>query len=150
MTDTMQQKPTDLLAGAGSRGRAIIKAVLNNHSLHADDFFGTSRVDYLVAARIDAATRMHARGYSHNRIADMLCRERSTITHYLNPGLRIVKRNRLRQTRAVKLLAPDTASFVLAFANAEQIAPEMLIARWVSERANYEIEARARAERAVA
>jgi transposase len=142
------QKPIDLLAGSGSRGRAIIKAVLNDHSLDPDDFFGTSRIDYLVEARIDAAVRMRARGYSHSRIADMLCRDRSTITYYLNPNGRAVKRNSLRQTRAVKLLAPDTAKFVLEIANAEQIAPEMLIAQWISERASYEIEARARDERA--
>lgn len=134
----------DYLKGCSLRARAIIQGVLQKHKLGPLDFFSHYRVPHLVEARIDAAQQLNAIGYSHTRIGNVLHRNRSTIQHYLTPNVRVRKREHLRKTRALATLDPEIRSIVIEYAAAENVAVHVLMAQWVSERARFEAEAKAR------
>jgi predicted transcriptional regulator len=144
MEISVPSRHDQLLAGAGLRGRDVIKAVLAEHRIHPEDLFGLSREPHLVAARIDAAKQMRALGYSHRKIGEILKRDRTCITHYLDPKIREKKRRRLQQTRLFQGLSADVQSIVEQIAIAEGVSLKSLMAEWVSERALYEAEAKRR------
>lgn len=126
------------------RAKMIIAAVLKLHQVHPDDFYGTVREAYLVAARREAVVRLVEAGYSPTHIARILKRNHTTILNYL-PRMREVKKSRASATRILRHLSEDARQIVIDAAKAEGVPPYVLLAQWVSERARYEAEAKARA-----
>jgi hypothetical protein len=121
--------------------KLIIKAVLQTHRLHKDDFFGPYRWSYLIEARMDAANRLRAAGFSVNQIARIMKRNHTTILNYF-PDLREAKRRRLNERMILRKLDPELCPVVKTIAAAEGVTIEILIAQWVGERARYEISQR--------
>lgn len=132
-----------------SKAQQIIDAVIADHNCDRTEFFSRHSEAYLVNARVEAARRLRTElNLSSSVIARLLKRESSTIRYYLNPELRARKqagpKAKWRSSQVLRFLDPDAAETVAAVAVAENTAPEMIIAQWVSERARYEAEAKAR------
>lgn len=130
-------------------GRKIIKAVLLEHGVTAEAFFSKRRHDRLVEARVDAAQRLERKGYTVARISRLLKREYSVVAGYLHPDWRARRKKRVRNNavrfRAFRLLGKEIGMFVIEYAEAEGVSFDVLLAEWISERARYEVEAKARA-----
>lgn len=126
-----------------ARPRMVISGVLLEMGLHPDDFFGQSRQPHLVNARRLATERLIDLGFSPSQIGRYLKRNHTTILNYL-PKLREAKRGRYARKIILRLLAPDAREVVKAYATAEGVTPELLVAQWINERAHFEAEAKAR------
>jgi IS30 family transposase len=125
------------------KGHEIIKTVAAEHRLHIDDMLGRCRVDYLVAARRDAAIRLRGANFPIPQIAKMLKRDHSTIINYIDGGH--VRKSRYFRKRALQFVNPQAQAVILETAKLERTTPEIIIAEWVNERARCEMEAKARA-----
>ena len=128
-----------------SRGKQIISAVLLDHGLHPDDFFGYARDQHLIKARRECAERLSAAGYNASEIARMMKRNHTTILNYF-PKLRDAKNGRYLKNRLLEFLPPDIREIVQAYAKAEGVSIAVLIAQWVGERATYEAQAKIEAD----
>lgn len=128
-----------------SRGREIIKDVLREHMLHADDFFGTLRHRHLVKARRAAALRLRDAGYSCTQSARMMKRNHTTVLNYLDKMPEAKRKRRLFKL-LTRNLADDVHHAVVEIAKTEGVSLEVLVAQWVTERTRYEIEAKRRTE----
>jgi len=128
-----------------SRGKQIISAVLLDHGLHPDDFFGYARDQHLIKARMECAERLSAAGYNASEIARMMKRNHTTILNYF-PKLRDTKNGRYLKNRLLEFLPPDIREIVQAYAKAEGVSIAVLIAQWVGERATYEAQAKIEAD----
>ena len=128
-----------------SRGKQIISAVLLDHGLHPDDFFGYARDQHLIKARMECAERLSAAGYNASEIARMMKRNHTTILNYF-PKLRDAKNGRYLKNRLLEFLPPDIREIVQAYAKAEGVSIAVLIAQWVGERATYEAQAKIEAD----
>jgi len=128
-----------------SRGREIIREVMREHMLCADDFFGTLRHRHLVKARRTAALRLRDAGYSCTQVARMLKRNHTTVLNYYE-AMPEAKRARRFNRLITRNLSEDMQIAVSAIAKAEGVSLEILISGWVSERVQYELETKHRAE----
>lgn len=117
--------------------RHTIDQVLADHRIRSDEFFGPCRTKGLVAARRDAARRLHDLGYSCSKISRAIKRAPATVLNYL-PETQERKEIRYAGKRIVSRLAPDLAALVSAIAKAEEVSLEDLIVRWVADRAEGE------------
>jgi hypothetical protein len=70
------------------KGKAIIKAILREHHVSADDFFGSGHARFVVYARVDAIQRMNDLGMNGHAIARIMKRNHSTIFYWLRPEYR--------------------------------------------------------------
>jgi len=89
------------------RGREIIKTILAERGISADDFFGKRRLPHLVEARREAIVRMRGLGMGRPLIARIMKRNEFTIKYWTMPGLRerriaICKRYWLTHTRPLR------------------------------------------------
>jgi hypothetical protein len=116
------------------KSKLIIKAVLDEHLVHSDDFFGRGKLSYLVAARRDAAHRLLAAGYNPSQVGRFMRRHPSTVLNYF-PKLVEAKRAQYAAKRVMRWLTLEAHETVIAVAKAENVTPEVLMARWVGERA---------------
>lgn len=126
-----------------SRGREIIKQVMREHMLGAEDFFGTLRHQHLVKARRVAARRLRDAGYSCTQTARMLKRNHTTVLNYLEI-LPEAKRKRRLMRLLTRHLSDQVHFAVLEIAKSEDVSLEILVSQWVTERVQYEVEARNR------
>lgn len=62
----------------------IIKAVMREHLVGAQDFFGGCRIRRFTLARRAAAVRLSQTGLSRGVIARLMRREKTTIAYYIN------------------------------------------------------------------
>jgi hypothetical protein len=138
-------QPISLSAPRIPKGRGIVRQVLADHGLDADEFFGRGRFAPLVAARRDAARRLRDSGFSWVQTARILKRNEDTIRCYLTEAMQTARRDRMRERRAFTFMPADVVEIIIAFAKAENVKPEVLIAQWASERALYEAQAKVRA-----
>lgn len=119
------------------KSRQIIKQVLKDHLLGAEDFFSRQRIGCYVAARMDAAKRLQAVGFSVNQIARFMRRNNTTIAYYLYPNIRQNRKDRKAKewSRKVvlRILEPDVRAIVLEYADAECVNPETIIAKRMRE-----------------
>lgn len=127
------------------RGKSIIRDVLKEHQICADDFFGLRRDKHLTAARYDAAQRLRHADYSWSAIGRLMKRNHSTIRHYCLPDRRQRQKEVYRDKWAMRFMDAGTREVVLAFAEAHDTKPEVIIAQWVADRADYEAREKARA-----
>jgi hypothetical protein len=125
--------------------RDIIKAVLLDRGLCAEDFFSQLRLKHLVDARKDAARRMRDHGYAAIFIARKLKRNHTTVLFYLDEARQQRKRAKGFELWMLGKFAPHAAEVVKAVAQAEGKQPADVIAEWVAERAEYEARAKVRA-----
>ena len=109
-----------------------------------------SREEDVVAARMDAAHRLKAAGFGVVRIGEILKRDHAVIRYYLNKIPRENNRTRQSLRRRRRLLPDDIRAAIDEIAELEGVPPHVLLSQWISERARYEIEARARDARSVA
>jgi chromosomal replication initiation ATPase DnaA len=130
-------KPT-----VGAKGNAIIRAVLAERNVAAEDFFSSCREQQLVEARVQVAQQLMAAGYALSSIAKAMKRHHSTILYYL-PEFRAARS--IAHHRIVRLMANDARAALEACVKAEGIPFDLLIAQWVAERALHEVSAKARA-----
>jgi hypothetical protein len=75
------------------KGEAIIKTVLQERGVSAEDFFGPGRLALLTEARIDAAVRLKASGLSPSAIARLMKRNHGTVSYWLRPDCREQRRD---------------------------------------------------------
>jgi predicted transcriptional regulator len=123
-----EQKPIP----AVNRSKAIIREVLTEHWVNADDFFGSSRAPVFVAARIDVAQRLRAAGLTDTLVARAMKRDRATVANYF-PERRRYKRRRYEVETLLRKLAPEQRKVVQEAARAEDISVQMLVVRWIAE-----------------
>lgn len=116
------------------RGKSIIRDVLKEHQICADDFFGIRRDKHLTLARTDAAKRLHEAGYDWSSIARMMRRNHSTVRYYVLSTHRDRKRQYYRDKYAMRYMDEETRSAVLTIAESQSVKPEQLIASWIAER----------------
>ena len=124
------------------RGKSIIRDVLSEHQICADDFFGLRRDKHLTLARTDAAKRLHAAGYDWSSMARIMKRNHSTVRYYVLSSHRDRKRQYYRDKYAMRFMDAGTREVVLAAAEAEGAKPEVIIAQWVADRALHEAQAK--------
>lgn len=89
------------------RGRDVIKAILAERGISADEFFGRTRLAHVVEARRDAIEQMRALGMGRPLIARIMRRNESTINYWSIPGLRerrigVYRRYWLTHTRPMR------------------------------------------------
>lgn len=125
--------------------REIIKTVLRERHIGAEDFFSRNRDNHLVSARKEAALRMNKAGYSPSFIARAIKRNYTTVMYYLSESFQARKAATYRNRRVLKFLDPVARDVILETARLEETTPEVIIAQWVNERAQYEASAKARA-----
>lgn len=132
--DLKNPRPTKVVARD-----EIISSVLAKHRVDPLDFFSTSRDCDLTEARRDAARQLSEAGFTHTRIAKLLRRDRSTIDYYLE------QTGRSRLHAMMEPLPTEVKQTVKAIAEAEGVTVYALIREWISERATYEAQMKARA-----
>ena len=124
----------------------IIKQVIAEHEITADEFFSLSRDGDLMKARMKAAERLKAAEFTVTQIAKHLRRSRATISYYLYPKSRATRKARKARefgaAAALRILSPDVREVLLAYAVAEQVKPEIALAQWAADRAQHEAQAR--------
>jgi len=125
--------------------RDIIAGVLKRHRLCSEEFFSRSTMGELVAARREAAALLLQAGFTPGHVAKILKRERTTIAHYFSEAASERKRSRSRVYKILYSLPPDVRSIIEGVAKADQASPHVIIREWISERAQHEAAARARA-----
>lgn len=74
------------------KGKAIIKDVLLDRDLTADEFFGRSAVREIVRARVEAIQRMNAAGMTNAAIARLMRRDHTTISYWLRADRRAFRK----------------------------------------------------------
>jgi hypothetical protein len=110
--------------------QATIAAVLKDHAVRREVFFGLGKEHYVVDARIDATRRMKAAGLRHTQIAGAINKSRRTVLAYLShPGKRIKNRPFV----CVSLHQP-TLAVLKDMADAKGVSQSALVADWISER----------------
>jgi intein-encoded DNA endonuclease-like protein len=129
-----------------SRGREIIKEVMREHMLCAEDFFGTLRHQHLVKARRTAARRLRDADYTCMQIARMMKRNHTTVLNYFEQLPESKRKRRLFRV-LTRNLSDDVHHAVIDIAKAEGVSLEILVSQWVTERVRYELEAKSRSER---
>lgn len=130
--------------------KRIIAEVLQKHGIDEGTLLGPARTDDVVDARIEAAHRLRSAGFPNIRIAEILKRDRTVIWYYFDKTQRENHRDRLRLKRRHRLLPDDVRAVVNEFAKLEKVAPWTILSEWITERARYELEARARDARTAA
>lgn len=125
--------------------KEIISAVLRDHRIDADELVAKCRSPILVAARKDAAQRLHRAGFNTSHIGRILKHDRSTIRHHISDLVASRDRDRRRARLAVKRLKRGVADILAEIAAAEGVSTSVLAAEWLAERATFEAEAKARA-----
>lgn len=71
------------------KGRDIIKAVMREHLVSPEEFFGNNRLPRFVAARREAAKRMAAAGIRVPVIARLMKRHPRTVAYHVNDSKRL-------------------------------------------------------------
>jgi hypothetical protein len=120
------------------KSRDIIKAVLTDHSLCAEDFFGSSRQPYLVTARMDCARRMKDAGYEFAAIARYMKRNPTTVLYYLSPDMRGRKKDYYTARGALRYLPDHIQAIVSAYAKATDTSPRAVVSEVISSWAENE------------
>jgi predicted HicB family RNase H-like nuclease len=123
----------------------IISDVLKQHGIGRDEFFGKLRTARHVDARRQVAYRLKDAGFSKVRIAEIIKRNHHTVSYYFGDAS-ARKLSCSAQRRLFRRISGDLQHVVARCAEAEGITIETLVAQWVSERAEHEIAAKARAE----
>lgn len=126
------------------KAKSIVDDVMREHMVSKEDFNGRSREAPLVAARVESARRLKAEGYTLTDIAMTLGRSPSTVTFYLYPRVRERKEAQHLSRYPLKWLDPEVARIVRTYAEAFDTTPKSVLIEWITERANYEADARAR------
>ncbi len=139
----MSQEPTIGPTRSDIR-KAIIASVIAKHSIEEAELLGDWRAQELVAARVDAARRLMAAGFTTSQIARALKRDRATVHHYLNDRARQNGRDYNRIKQQLLIIPADVRAVVDELAAKENVAPWLILKEWIVERAQYEIEARSR------
>jgi len=70
------------------KGKAIIKGVLLDRDITADEFFGRGAEREIVRARVEAIQRMSAAGMTNAAIARLVKRDHTTVGYWLRPERR--------------------------------------------------------------
>lgn len=123
----------------------IIAAMLARHGVTEEEFFGPGRMDDATHARREAAQRLHAAGFRISTIARIIKRSHGTIQYYLRHEYLSKRRDRARATLALKRISSGISDLVAEIAQDEGISPVLLAMQWIAERAEYEMQAKARA-----
>jgi transposase len=122
--------------------RQIIDSVIKRRKIHSDDFFDGSREPFLVAARREAARLLFAEGFNSQQIARRLKRDHTTVLNYL-PKMEEAKKARRAARIVTRKLSDGAHHLVIETAKRQGITAEELIARWVEERAQFEMQRKA-------
>jgi len=123
----------------------LIRDALAKYGLTNEEFFGRGGAEDMVAARREVAIGLKNAGFRIAAIARILKRKHASVHYYLDPNYARRKRNRMRAICGLRRVSQDIADVVADIAAAEGISPTVLVAEWISERATYEAEAKARA-----
>lgn len=115
--------------------RKLLREVMADHRICADDFFSGIREKHLVAARMDAARRLRACSYSVCHIGRILKRDHTTVRYYLDGDTRAKKQRRAGQRYVPPYLDNKTRLVIERVAAQQGVKPVDVVARWVSERA---------------
>lgn len=121
----------------------IIAGVLHKHGLTEEELLGHSRGNDLVIARKEAAQKLFDAGFTPKRIATILNRDHSTVSFYFSPNQK-AKLARMRAARTIAELPHDVRAVLTEYADANETTPRQVMIEWVTERARYEADARAR------
>lgn len=121
------------------RGDRIIDTILANHAVSRTEFHGRKRSQRLFLARMEVALELRAAGFTHTQIMILMDRCHSTVSYFLFPKVREYRRNRTaanwHKYRALRDFEPDVRSAVIKAAIDSDTKPNVILARWVTERA---------------
>lgn len=121
----------------------ILASVSRNHAVSLKELMGASRSPEAVAARADAAQRLSMAGFRGTRIAQILKRDRTVVDDYLHGRYR-GGRDDGRFNSLGAHLPLDIRHVILETARLSRTTPEVVIAEWLRERAQYELDAKSR------
>jgi predicted transcriptional regulator len=113
----------------------IIRAVMIEHEVDEDEFFGLGRAAVLTDARRDAAIRLKKAGFSQQRIASILKRNHSTIDYYLYGKSKESKQRTANQHHILKSLPVEVSDIVRTIADARNVSAVRVLVEWLVERA---------------
>ncbi len=125
--------------------KRIVSEVLEDNGISMAELVGRSRIPRIVDARREAAVMLLAEGFSIGRIAKILRRDHATVLYYFSDKKREKMRNRQRGQIVLDVLNADVRAIVAAYAKATDATPLTTVIEWISERARFEAESRARA-----
>ena len=125
--------------------KRIIDQVLEDHNITMAELVGRSRIERFVDARRDAAIMLMAAGFKMTRICEIMRRDHTTIHSYFSHTKREKMRARKRGQIVLDVLPDDVQGIVAEYAKANDTSPLTTVIEWISERARFEAESRARA-----